>query len=77
MAAIDDTEVFADDAVLDATLPNWRFNALGSQAIKAEFAKCLTDPAMFLARERIPVPDGELVIYEHRVVQGRCPLPRA
>ncbi len=64
-AAIDETDVYADDAVLDATVPNGRFYAVGPQAIKAEYAKWFRDPATFMALERIPVPDGELVIYEH------------
>jgi hypothetical protein len=68
-AAIDQTDVYAEDAVLDATVPNWRLHAVGPQAIKAEYAKWFSDPATFLALERIPVPDGELVIYEHEWVQ--------
>jgi len=67
-ASVDETDVFADDAVLDATVPNWRFYVVGSQAIKAEFAKWFSDPATFVALERIPVSDGELVIYEHEFV---------
>jgi len=68
-AAIHGTDVYAEDAVLDATVPNWRFQAVGPQAIKAEYAKWFSDPATFAALERIPVPDGELVIYEHEWVQ--------
>ena len=67
--AIERSDVYADDAILDATVPNWRFQAVGPQAIRAEYAKWFSDPATFVALERIPVPDGELVIYEHEWVQ--------
>ena len=68
-AAIDETDVYADNAVLDATVPNGRFYAVGPQAIKAEYAKWFSDPATFMALERTPVPDGKLVIYEHEWVR--------
>ena len=68
-AAIHEADVYAEDAVLDATVPNWRLKAVGPQAIKAEYAKWFSDPATFVALERIPVPDGELVIYEHEWMQ--------
>lgn len=64
-AAIEQTDVYSDDAVLDATLPNWRICLVGPEAIKAEYSKWFCDPAAFVSLERIPVPDGELVIYEH------------
>ena len=67
-AAIEETDVYAEDAILDATVPNWRFQAVGPQAIKAEYAKWFADPATFVALERIPVPEGELVMYEHEFV---------
>jgi ketosteroid isomerase-like protein len=68
-AAIHEADVYAEDAVLDATVPNWRLKAVGPQAIKAEYAKWFSDPATFVALERIPVQDGELVIYEHEWMQ--------
>jgi len=68
-AAIHETDVYAEDAVLDATVPNWRFRAVGPEAIKAEYARWFTEPVTFAALERIPVPDGEFVIYEHEWLQ--------
>jgi hypothetical protein len=38
-ATIDETDVYADDVVLDATVPNWRLHFVGQQAVKAEYAK--------------------------------------
>ncbi len=64
-AAIEQTDVYSDDAVLDATVPDWRFRLVGPEAIKAEYSKWFSDPATFVSLERIPVPDGEIVIYEH------------
>ena len=67
--AIDEADVYAEDAILDATVPNWRLRAVGPQAIRAEYTKWFSDPVTFVALERIPVPDGELVIYEHEWMQ--------
>jgi hypothetical protein len=68
-AAVNEADVYAEDAVLDATVPNWRLRAVGPEAIKAEYAQWFSDPVTFAALERIPVPGGELVIYEHEWVQ--------
>lgn len=53
--------VFSDDAVLDATVPNWRFTARGSTAVHAELSKWFADPGSFEDLRRAPLPDGELV----------------
>lgn len=68
-ADIEKADVYAEEAVLDATVPNWRTRVEGAQAIKAEYAKWFSAPATFVALERIPVPGGELVIYEHEFVE--------
>ena len=57
-------EVFSDDVVLDATVPNWRFNALGKKAVRDELAEWYADPGHFesLTRRRIDGSDNvELV----------------
>jgi hypothetical protein len=59
MGALD--EVFASDAVLDATVPNWRFSVRGEAAIRTEMARWYADPGRFEELERTPLPDGELV----------------
>ena len=38
-------DVYADDAVLDATVPGWRFSARGGPAIAATYASWFADPA--------------------------------
>ena len=53
--------VFHDRAVLDATVPNWRYQVRGAGAVHAELAKWYADPGRFQALHRTPMPDGELV----------------
>jgi hypothetical protein len=53
--------LFADDAGLDATVPNWRFRVEGGEAVRAELARWYADPGRFLELHRTPLPDGELV----------------
>lgn len=54
-------DVFSDDAELDATVPNWRFQVRGGEAVRAELARWYADPGQFLDVERTPIPGGELV----------------
>ncbi len=62
-ATIPDADVWSEDAVLDATVPNWRFSIRGPEAIRAEYARWFAHPSRFEALERTPLPDGELVEY--------------
>lgn len=57
------TTLYAEDAVLDATVPNWRFQAAGPEAISAQYATWFADPGRFEQLERRPTPDGEVVTY--------------
>jgi hypothetical protein len=56
-------DLYAPDAVLDATVPNWRFTVRGPEAIAAEYGRWFYHPASFdeLALRR--VDDGEVVTY--------------
>ena len=63
-ADIDSCDSYASDAQLDATVPGWRFRAVGETAIKAEYAKWFAQPAAFIDIERLPVDDGEVITYE-------------
>lgn len=63
-AVVHETDAFANTAVLDATVPNWRFSVEGAGAIRAEYAKWFREPATFVQLERTPIRDGELVTYE-------------
>jgi hypothetical protein len=63
-ANVEGCDSYASDAQLDATVPGWRFRAVGESAIKAEYAKWFAHPASFVALERLPVRDGEVITYE-------------
>jgi hypothetical protein len=54
-------DVFSDDAALDATVPNWRFQVQGGEAVRAELARWYADRGEFLDLQRTPIPGGELV----------------
>jgi hypothetical protein len=54
-------DVYAPDAVLDATVPNWRFRQCGADAFAAQVRHWFRDPAAFEEISRTPLPDGELV----------------
>jgi hypothetical protein len=56
-----DGGVFADDAVVDATVPNWRWTIRGAQAIGDTFAGWFADPGRFESLRRTPLPEGELL----------------
>ena len=51
------------DAVLDATVPNWRFQVRGADAIRTEYARWFADPGSFEQLRRLPTEDGEVVEY--------------
>jgi hypothetical protein len=53
--------VFAEDAVLDATVPGWRLTRRGSDAIREQMSGWYADPGRFEDLERAPIPGGELV----------------
>jgi hypothetical protein len=54
-------DLFSDDAGLDATVPNWRFQVRGGEAVRAELGRWYADPGHFLDLQRTAIPDGELV----------------
>lgn len=52
---------FADDVVLDATVPNWRMSVSGAEAVLETFAGWFADPGQFEEIRRTPVRGGEVV----------------
>lgn len=56
-------DVYAPDATLDATVPGWRFQLQGVDAILDEYGRWFADPGRFHSIERHPLPDGELIRY--------------
>lgn len=57
---------FAPAAVLDATVPNWRFTVTGGPAVTSAFAGWYAFPATFEELRRLPLPGGELVEFSLR-----------
>ena len=68
--------LFAEDAMLDATVPNWRFTVRGGPAVSDELGRWYADPGRFLDVRRTALPDGELVEFtlswEESGVTHRC-----
>jgi hypothetical protein len=73
------SDVFADDAGLDATVPNWRFGVRGGEAVRSQLASWYAHAGHFLDLQRTPIPGGELVEFtlswseggiDHRVHQA-------
>jgi hypothetical protein len=63
-AAIAGCNAWSADAVLDATVPNWRLRAVGPDAIRAEYGRWFADQGLFEELRRHPVPDlGEIIEY--------------
>lgn len=56
-------QLWAVDATLDATVPDWRFSLRGSQPIAEEYGRWFSAPGTFEELNRLPVPDGEVVTY--------------
>lgn len=55
------SDTFADDAVLDATVPNWRFTCHGADGVRDQLADWYAHPGAFESLTRTPIPGGELV----------------
>ena len=60
-ASLPGSGVFARDAVLDATVPNWRYTVSGAGDIEAELGRWYADPGRFEEIRRTPLIDGELL----------------
>jgi hypothetical protein len=59
-AALPD-DIFCEDMVLDATVPNWRFRVQGSGAVRDELGRWYADLGRFEEVRRSRIDDGELV----------------
>jgi hypothetical protein len=58
-------DLYAPDAVLDATVPGWRFRTHGADAIVHEYQRWFGLPSRFEELERHSLPGVELVRYLH------------
>ena len=68
--------VFAADAVVDATVPMWRFTMRGAERIRHQLAGWFAAPARYEELHRLPVSGGELLeftlVWEERGVPYAC-----
>ena len=55
--------LYARDAHLDATVPNWRFSVSGANAIGAEYARWFSRPGRLEESDRRESGDGAVVTY--------------
>ncbi|MGH9265720.1 MAG: nuclear transport factor 2 family protein [Acidimicrobiales bacterium] len=55
--------LYAADALLDAVVPDWRFQVRGAAAIGKQYATWFTHPATLEELRRLPTADGEVVAY--------------
>ena len=66
-------DLFAADATLDATVPDWRFGRLDGPAIRAQFAHWFADPGTYDELDRTPIPGGEVVRFALSWTEGGVP----
>jgi len=65
--------LFAPDAVLDATVPGWRFTVRGADAVARQYSGWFAHPAAFEELERLAVHCGEVVTYLLSWVEAGIP----
>jgi hypothetical protein len=58
----DAAELFAGEAVLDATVPNWRFAVRGRAGVSEELAGWFADPGHFESFTRTEIPGGATLV---------------
>ena len=76
-ATIPGCDVWAGDATLDATVPNWRLHAAGADAIRAEYARWFADPGHFDELRRYTVEGGEAEVVEYTLSWSEDGVPHA
>jgi hypothetical protein len=76
-AAVPSCDAWSDDATLDATVPNWRLHAAGSDAIRAEYARWFADPGHFDDLRRCPLGDGTGEVVEYTLSWQENGVPHA
>jgi hypothetical protein len=64
---------YAPGAVLDAVVPQWRFDVTGPVAIAAEYSSWYAVPGRLEEVRRIPTAGGEVVEYTRTWVEGGIP----
>jgi ketosteroid isomerase-like protein len=76
-AAIVSCDAWSAEATLDATVPNWRMQLAGADAIRAEYGKWFADPGKFEEVRRYPAADGVTEIVEYTLSWSENGVPHA
>jgi hypothetical protein len=76
-AAIGSCDAWSAGATLDATVPNWRMQLAGADAIRAEYARWFADPGKFEELRRYPAADGATEIVEYTLSWSENGVPHA
>jgi hypothetical protein len=66
-------ETWTEDATMDATVPHWRFECAGAEAIAAELSGWYAAPTAIEGVLRRPIPGGEAVELDLSWVQDGVP----
>jgi hypothetical protein len=66
-------DVYAEDAVVDATVPGWRFSVAGSIRIGHQFVEWFRDPGRLEELDRHQTASGEVVEYTLTWEEGGVP----
>jgi hypothetical protein len=76
-AAIPGCDAWSADAMLDATVPNWRLHAVGPDAIRAEYSRWFADPGRFDEISRHPLDGGTGEVIEYTLSWSENGVPHA
>ena len=57
------TDLFASDAHLDATVPNWRMHSSGAEAVAAQDSQFFASPGSFEELDRHAFDGGAVITY--------------
>jgi hypothetical protein len=66
-------DLYAPGAVLDATVPMWRFEQRGPERIAAQLSRWYDHPGTLTEVVRTPTPDGETVRFTFEWVEPNGP----
>ncbi len=75
--AIGDCDAWSADATLDATVPNWRMQLYGADAIRGEYGRWFADPGRFEELRRYPAAGGITEIVEYTLSWSENGVPHA
>jgi hypothetical protein len=68
-AALPGSDLWSAGATLDATVPNWRMQVTGPDAIRAEYARWFADPGEFRELHRFTIDGGTRVDGERELIE--------